>query len=75
MNKRFRKQKGQSTMDKVEIQATLNKAETQATLNKVETQATLDSKTQNEDIKNNKNKRINKMRKDSKIIILNSIVK
>ena len=44
-------------------------------MDKVETQATLDSKTQNEDIKNNKNKRINKMRKDSKIIILNSIVK
>ena len=57
MNKRFRKQKGKSKIDKSE------------------TQATLDSKTQNEDMKNKKNKRITKMRKDSKIIILNSIAK
>ena len=57
MNKRFRKQKGQSKIDKAKPQATL------------------DAKHRIKTYTNKNNNRINKMKKDSKIIILNSIVK
>ena len=47
----------------------------QAKIDKAETRATLDARHRMKTYKIKKNKRINKMRKDSKIIILNSIAK